>query len=91
MSEQDVVLVDKKSNGKIWIFTLNRPHRLNAIGGGMMGELSKLWKEFRDDPDSRVAILTATGRAFSAGAELKEQKKLKEGSRFLLWMSDGCL
>lgn len=72
MSEQDVVLVDKKSNGKIWIFTLNRPHRLNAIGGGMMGELSKLWKEFRDDPDSRVAILTATGRAFSAGADLKE-------------------
>ena len=78
MVEENVLLVDKVEDGKIWVLTMNRPHRLNAVGGGMMGKLTETWKAFRDDPDARVAILTANGRAYSAGVDLKEAAENQE-------------
>jgi enoyl-CoA hydratase/carnithine racemase len=53
--------------------TLDRPEALNAINREMNGELERVWRDFRDDPGLRVAIVTGAGeRAFSAGADLKE-------------------
>ena len=78
MTTEPVVLLETAENGRIWIITMNRPHRLNAMGGGLTGELTKTWKAFRDDPDARVAILTGAGRAFSAGADLKETSDRRE-------------
>ena len=66
------VLVDRMADGRIHVITLNRPHRLNALGGGLRGALHDAWTDFRDDPTARVAILTGAGRAFSAGADLIE-------------------
>ena len=57
------VLVERADEGRIYILTLNRPHRLNAIGGGLMEALYAAFEEFRDDPDGRVAILRGAGRA----------------------------
>lgn len=71
-AKEPVLIVEKHRDGKVWVMKMNRPHRLNAIGEGMMGQLTKTWKEFRDDPVARVAILAANGRAFSAGMDLKE-------------------
>jgi len=52
---------------------LNRPHVLNALNTELRLELSNFWREFRDDKDLRVAIVTGTGeRAFSTGRDLKE-------------------
>jgi enoyl-CoA hydratase/carnithine racemase len=52
--------------------TLNRPERMNAMGGNMTALLSEYWQDFRDDRRARVAILTGAGdRAFSAGADLR--------------------
>ena len=78
MTTEPVVLLETAENGRIWIITMNRPHRLNAMGGGLTGELTKTWKAFRDDPEARVAILTGEGRAFSAGADLKETSDRRE-------------
>jgi enoyl-CoA hydratase/carnithine racemase len=54
------------------IMTMNRPHRLNAFGGSMMAELSDAMLDFNADPALRAAIITGQGRAYSAGADLKE-------------------
>jgi enoyl-CoA hydratase/carnithine racemase len=65
-----VVKVEKEAGGGIYVITLNRPHRLNAIGDGLSEALEEAFIEFRDDPDARVAVLTGAGRAFCAGADL---------------------
>ena len=54
------------------IFTMNRPERLNALGGTMQTELTEALKDFTADPEMRAGIVTGAGRAFSAGADLKE-------------------
>jgi enoyl-CoA hydratase/carnithine racemase len=52
--------------------TYHRPERMNAINGQMRDEINAAWLRFRDDEDAWVAILTGNGRAFCAGADVKE-------------------
>lgn len=52
--------------------TLNRPEAKNAINGQVRQELNQAWDRFRDDNDAWVAILTAAGDVFCAGADLKD-------------------
>jgi enoyl-CoA hydratase/carnithine racemase len=66
-----VVIVDRYEDGRIHVITMNRPHRMNSMGGGLPDALYDAFVDFRDDPRARVAILTGAGdRAFSAGADL---------------------
>jgi enoyl-CoA hydratase/carnithine racemase len=66
-------LLIKEREGSVLIARLNRPERMNALGGGLREELNALWFEFRDDPDAKVMILTGTGdRAFCTGMDLRE-------------------
>jgi enoyl-CoA hydratase/carnithine racemase len=57
------------------IFTMNRPERLNALGGSMMEEMDAALADFTADPAMRCGIVTGAGRAFSAGADLKEMSQ----------------
>jgi enoyl-CoA hydratase/carnithine racemase len=66
----DTVLYDK--DGHIVTITYHRPGRLNAINSRMRQELNAAWLRFRDDEDAWVAILTGSGRAFCAGADVKD-------------------
>jgi enoyl-CoA hydratase/carnithine racemase len=50
--------------------TLNRPDKMNTLGGSMLELLSGYVLAAERDPDVRVIILTATGRAFCAGLDL---------------------
>ncbi len=63
-------------NGHYGVFTMDRPDRLNAQGAAMRQELREALDEFSADPDMRAGILTGAGRAFSAGADLKEMTDL---------------
>ncbi len=54
------------------VFRMNRPERLNALGGTMQQELTAALADFTADPAMRAGIVTGEGRAFSAGADLKE-------------------
>lgn len=63
------VLFEKK--GPVACITLNRPEVKNAIDLDVHHRLREIWTEFRDDDDLRVAVLTGTGDAFCAGADLK--------------------
>jgi len=65
------LLVDRQ--GHITVFTLNRPEKLNSLGGTLSEEFVSGMAEFDADPDQYVAIITGAGdRAFSAGADLTE-------------------
>ncbi|MEA2271380.1 MAG: hypothetical protein QOI98_88 [Solirubrobacteraceae bacterium] len=63
------VLYEKR--GRIAYVTLNRPEAKNAIDPETHELLWKTWEDFRDDDAVDVAILTGTGDAFCAGADLK--------------------
>jgi enoyl-CoA hydratase/carnithine racemase len=64
--------VDYKKEGRIAIFTINRPEVLNAINAEVSQELNRAMIDFRDDPDLWIGIITGAGdRAFSAGADIR--------------------
>lgn len=57
----------------VLLVTIDRPEARNALSRAMNFELIKIWEDFRDDPNCRVAILTGAGnKSFCAGADLKE-------------------
>ena len=59
-------------SGRIATITYNRPEALNAINGELRADLDACWARFRDDDEAWVAIVTGAGRAFSAGADLRD-------------------
>ena len=65
---------------KIFIITINRPEKRNAVDGETAALLHDAWIRFRDDDDLFVAILTGAGDlAFSAGADLSAIETLGPG------------
>ncbi len=68
----DLVLKDVQDN--IATLTLNRPEVMNSFNVAMLGALGDRLAELRFDASVRVVIITgAGGKAFSAGADLKER------------------
>jgi enoyl-CoA hydratase/carnithine racemase len=63
------VLYEK--DGRVARVTINRPEAMNAIDPETHELLWRTWEDFRDDDALDVAILTGTGEAFCAGADLK--------------------
>lgn len=53
--------------------TLNRPERMNAVDSATEAALDEVWNAIDVDPAIRCAVLTGTGRAFCAGADMKEE------------------
>ena len=63
-----------EKDGKLWVITLNRPERMNALHSPAHFELEEIFNEFSNDPDAWVAIITGSGeRAFCAGNDLRYQ------------------
>lgn len=67
----DPVLLVSKNDG-VTTVTLNRPQAMNALSRELRRALIKTFHDLKDDPDTRVVILTGSGRAFCAGLDLKE-------------------
>ena len=72
---------DYEKEGKIAIFTLNRPEALNSMDPVSFAEFSRALIDFKDDDELWVGIVTGAGeRAFCAGADIKtilpEMKKM---------------
>jgi enoyl-CoA hydratase/carnithine racemase len=63
------VLYEKRE--RIASITLNRPEARNAIDPDVHRLMIESWADFRDDDSVDVAILTGSGEAFCAGADLK--------------------
>ena len=61
------------AEGPLGVLTLDRQDRLNAINRAMAGELADLVARLETDNSVRVVIVTGAGRAFCAGADIKER------------------
>ena len=61
-----------ETRDELGYLTLNRPDRLNAIGATMLVELVDAARWFDQRPEVRVVIVRGEGRAFSAGADLRD-------------------
>jgi E-phenylitaconyl-CoA hydratase len=59
-------------DGHVATITYNRPAALNAINGEMRRDLNEAFSRFRDDEDAWIAIVTGAGKAFCAGADLRD-------------------
>ena len=71
----EFIKVEKKGEGeKLAVITLNRPKALNAFCDGLMKEVSKALDELEVDPNIACCIVTGNGRAFAAGADIKEMQ-----------------
>ncbi|MFT3801012.1 MAG: enoyl-CoA hydratase/isomerase family protein [Burkholderiaceae bacterium] len=78
----------RREHGALWI-TLNRPAALNAITPAVTSDIARALDEVEDDPQVNAVVLTATGHAFCAGADLKYVRQSAAGDesavkRFLL-------
>lgn len=65
-------LVDCELAGPVAWLRLNRPEAMNALSTELLGDLDLAFDIVERDPAVRVVVLTGTGRAFCAGADLKE-------------------
>jgi 1,4-dihydroxy-2-naphthoyl-CoA synthase len=66
--------------GANWTITFNRPKRRNCLTREVLLELEELLLRVGDDDDARVLILTGSGSAFSAGADISGGKNLEDST-----------
>lgn len=69
---------------RIGLLTFNRPDVLNALNAATFDELNDLLDDLEADGSLRGLIVTGTGRAFVAGADLSEIKndRIEENRRY---------
>ena len=58
-------------DGAVARFVLNRPAQLNAVSPELLEDLDRACAAVEADPTVAVVTLTAAGRAFCAGADLR--------------------
>jgi enoyl-CoA hydratase/carnithine racemase len=68
MNEELLLNID----GPVAYFTLNRPRAMNALNLAMLAAFERWLPEVRANDAVRVLVITGTGPAFCAGADLKE-------------------
>jgi len=79
----ETILLDKKE--QIATITFNRPEKMNAASPEVFSELDAALTDIEQDDDIRVVILTGSGEAFSAGADVGkfEFDKIIKGIEFI--------
>ena len=62
-------------NGHIAVVTLDRPEKMNAFNPIMRDELIEIFSLADQDDEVRAVVVTGTGKAFCAGADLSGGRK----------------
>jgi enoyl-CoA hydratase/carnithine racemase len=79
MQSESSIATNKSAEGIVQI-RFNRPDRLNALGVDMTDALARAIAE-AVAAHARVLLVRGTGRAFCAGADLKERRTMDEAAR----------
>lgn len=66
---QEYVLTEQRD--RVGIITFNKPDRLNVFSDAMFEEVREAIEAFNANPEVGVALLTGSGRAFCAGADIR--------------------
>lgn len=70
--ETTLETVKYRDEGAVRLLTMNRPEALNAFNAQMMDDLADVLYATAKDTSIKVLVLTGEGKAFTAGADLKE-------------------
>ena len=60
-----------EADDHVAVITIDRPEARNALDMYHFRDLAAAWRQFKDDPDVWVAIVTGVDDAFMSGADLK--------------------
>ncbi|HCU95700.1 MAG TPA: enoyl-CoA hydratase [Actinobacteria bacterium] len=74
-SDYQQLRFERRDNG-VLLITLDRPDKYNAADEQMHGELARVWTEVSADPQTRAAVITGAGKAFSAGGDLAMVRRM---------------
>ena len=72
MIEQIFETIRVSRHGRVALVELNRPDALNALNSQMTDEVTSYLTSLDDDTDTGCFVLTGNGKAFAAGADIKE-------------------
>jgi enoyl-CoA hydratase len=72
--------IQVRADGPLRIIALNRPAALNAVNEALHTGLARLWPRLSEDRAARAAVLTGTGKAFSAGGDFEYLDELRRDS-----------
>lgn len=64
-----------EQDGRVATITLNRPERMNTMGGDLNERMLEALQKAADDEDVRAVVVTGAGRAFCAGGDLGAMKE----------------
>ncbi|GAB5356376.1 hypothetical protein AAMO2058_000285100 [Amorphochlora amoebiformis] len=70
----DVKLVQLRREGRVGVLTLNRPNALNALSDALIEALVEGISNLEADTSISVIVITGSGKAFAAGADIREMK-----------------
>ena len=76
----EAILLREDRDG-ICTLTMNRPEQMNLLTSEMLAALQDAFDAIARDKRVRVVVLGATGRAFSAGHDIKEIRALKDEAK----------
>ena len=74
MSDNPPLVLRQKDERGVVALTLNRPQAFNALSEAMLEALATEFDTIARDESARVVVLGASGKAFSAGHDLKEMR-----------------
>ncbi len=65
-----------ETRGRVGLITLNRPKALNALCDALVGEVGEALETFRADDNVGAVVFTGSEKAFAAGADIKEIRRM---------------
>lgn len=77
-----------QTDERITVIKISRPETLNALNGEVIAELHKCFLEINTKGETDCVILTGSGRAFVAGADISAMANMK-GEEGRDWTKDG--
>ena len=80
-----MALVETRTEDGVGVITINRPDALNAVNSEVMEGLLSAAAAFDADPEIGCILITGDGKAFIAGADIKE---MQEKSYMDMFMAD---
>ena len=78
------VVVTKLENGVFYI-TMNRPESLNSANEAMLLAMQSALSSAEKDDNTRVIVITGSGRGFCSGADLSALQKISESNVLENW------
>lgn len=64
-------IVTELTSEGVLSLTFNNPEKLNALSTGCLEQLDEILTQAKEDSQTKAVLLTGTGKAFSAGADIR--------------------